>query len=191
MPRLKILVITNWYPTKEEPSKAVWVREQTKAAGLFDDVLVLHCVEANRSQQSSWTIEPEADEEIRDGVATYRLRYRRFAVPLSSYFAYLLGVFRAFRYIVNLGFRPDIIHVHVYDAGAPAILIGKLHRIPVVISEHFSSFQRGSLRTIDRLKARTAFRWANAVFPVSQALKSAIEGYGMKARFQVIANEAV
>ena len=70
MPRLKILVITNWYPTKEEPSKAVWVREQTKAAGLFDDVLVLHCVEANRSQQSSWTIEPEADEEIRAGRGT-------------------------------------------------------------------------------------------------------------------------
>ncbi len=41
--RLKILFITNWYPSREEPLKAIWAREQAKAVLLHDDVVVLHC----------------------------------------------------------------------------------------------------------------------------------------------------
>ncbi len=40
--RLKILFITNSYPSNACPIKAVWVREHAKAVQLYDDVLVLH-----------------------------------------------------------------------------------------------------------------------------------------------------
>ena len=38
------------------------------------------------------------------------------------------------------------------------------------------------------IKAWLAFRWADAVLPVSHALQRAIEHYGIRARFHVIPN---
>src|SRR6266852_4900143 len=190
MERLKVLFITNWYPTREEPVKAVWVREHAKAVRLYDDVLVLHCVGSDLNLKRLWRTEQETDERLREGIPTYRVWYRPSPIPKTSYFIYLWSIFRTFQHIVNEGFRPDIIHVHVYDAGGPAVLIGKLNRIPVVVTEHFSSFPRRLLGPLDVVKAWLAFRWAHVVIPVSYALQKAIEHYGIHAHFQVIPNVA-
>src|SRR5262245_22457630 len=139
MERLKVLFLTNWYPTVDEPVKAVWVREHAKAVQIYDDVLLLHCAGPDPTLKQLWRTEQDDDERLREGIPTYRVWYRPPALSRASYAIYLWGVYQAFRRIVHLGFRPDIIHVHVYDAGGPAVLIGKLHRIPVVVSEHFSS----------------------------------------------------
>jgi glycosyltransferase involved in cell wall biosynthesis len=187
---LKVLFITNWYPTKTEPVKAVWVREHAKAVQLYDNVQVLHCVGPDLNLKKLWRAERETDEGLREGIPIYRVWYRPSPIPKASYFIYSWSIFRAFQRIVNEGFRPDIIHVHVYDAGGPAVLIGKLNRIPVVVAEHFSSFLRGILGRLDVVKAWLAFRWANRVLPVSYALQKAIERYGIHAHFQVIPNVA-
>jgi glycosyltransferase involved in cell wall biosynthesis len=100
------------------------------------------------------------------------------------------SIVRAFRHIAKEGFRANIINVHVYDAGGPALAIAKLQGIPIVVSEHFSSFPRKLLGPLDVCKAWLAFRWADAVLPVSHALQKAIEDYGIHARFQVIPNVA-
>jgi glycosyltransferase involved in cell wall biosynthesis len=188
MGRLKVLVITNWYPTQESPAKAVWVREHAKAAGTFAEVRVLHCAGPDRTLKPLWKAEPETDETLREGIRTYRLWYRQPPLPLVSYLMYSWAIFRAFLQIVDQGFRPDVIHVQVYDAAGPALLIGKLNRIPVVVSEHFSSFPRKLLGRLDIFKAWLAFRWADAVLPVSRTLQRAIEDYGIRAHFQVIPN---
>ena len=190
MDRLKVLVVTNWYPTKQHPARAVWVREFAKAAAIYDDVRVLHCAGPDRSLTTSWRIEQETEEELRDSVPAYRLWYRPGRIRQFTYLIYVRRMLGAFRHIVQEGFRPDIIHVHVYDAGGPAVLIGRLNHIPVVVSEHFSSFPRRSLGRLDIFKAWLAFRGANLVLPVSQALQKAIEDYGIHARFQVIPNTA-
>jgi glycosyltransferase involved in cell wall biosynthesis len=188
MERLKVLFLTNWYPTKEEPVKAVWVREHAKAVRFYDDVLVLHCVGSDLNLKRLWRTEQETNERLKEGIPTYRVWYRPSPVPKTSYFIYLWSIFRAFQHIGNEGFRPDIIHVHIYDAGGPAVFIGKLNRIPVVVTEHFSSFPRRLLGPLDVGKAWLAFRWANRVLPVSSALQKAIEHYGIRAHFQVIPN---
>ena len=190
MDRLKVLVVTNWYPTKQHPARAVWVRELAKAAAIYDDVLVLHCAGPAPDLTTSWRIEQETDEGLREGIPVFRVWYRPPRIRKISYLIYLRSMLRAFRHLVHEGFRPDIIHVHVYDAGGPAVLFGRFNHIPVVISEHFSSFLRKSLGRLDIFKAWLAFRGANLVLPVSLALQRAIEEYGIRARFQVIPNTA-
>jgi glycosyltransferase involved in cell wall biosynthesis len=86
------------------------------------------------------------------------------------------------------GFRPDVIHAHVYEAGLPAVLIGRLHKIPVVVSEHYTGFPRKLLSRREVRKAKLAFRLAKNVLPVSHSLQRGIEAYGIRARFQVIPN---
>ena len=190
MRRLKVLFVTNWYPTDEYPTNAIWVREHAKAVRLYDDVRVLHCAGSDPDLKKLWIVQPETNESLLEGIPTYRLWYRPSPIPKTSYFIYVWSLLRTFQEIVKEGFRPDIIHVHVYDAGGPAILIGRLKRIPVVVSEHFSSFPRRLLGPLDVAKAWLAFRWASVVLPVSYSLQEAIEQYGIHAHFQVIPNVA-
>jgi len=132
----------------------------------------------------------ETDDTVTEGIPTYRVRYRSFRIPAGSYLAYVWSTVRAFRCLADHGFRPDLLHVHVYDAGGPAVLIGRLNRIPVVVTEHFSSFSRRLLGRLDVWKAWVAFRWADRVLPVSRALQHAIEDYGIHGDFLVIPNVA-
>ncbi|HEV3113162.1 MAG TPA: glycosyltransferase [Candidatus Binataceae bacterium] len=190
MKRLKVLFVTNWYPTQKEPAKAIWVREQAKAAELYNDVVVLHCAGFDTSLSGLWRIEKESDANLGEGIPTWRMWYRPSFIPATSYPIYFWSVLRGCRYIGRQGFRPDLIHVHIYDAGAPAVAFGKLKGIPVVVSEHFSSFPRRTLGRLDLCKAWLAFRWADVVIPASHFLQEAIEHYGFRARFEVIPNVA-
>jgi len=97
-------------------------------------------------------------------------------------------MFRAFRKLVKEGFRPDVIHAHVYSAGFLAVLIGKRYGLPVIITEHFTGFPRGVIRGLENLKAKFAFERADLVCPVSESLRRSIESYGIRARFQVVPN---
>ncbi|HZR84537.1 MAG TPA: glycosyltransferase [Candidatus Binatia bacterium] len=188
MGRGKVLFVTNWYPTNEQPLRAPWVREHARAVRLYDDVAVLHCGEAGSELGRPYQMELRVDEAPEGRIPTYRVSYRSSAIPGVSYLTYVSVLWRAYRRVVEDGFRPDVIHAHVYDSGVPALLIGRWHGLPVLISEHFSSFPRKSLGRIDVLKAWLAFRWADRVLPVSHALQRAIEDYGIRARFHVIPN---
>ena len=67
-----------------------------------------------------------------------------FRIPdmiVSDLFCYW-STFAAFRKLRKEGWKPDIIHAHVFTAGVPAVLIGRLYRIPVVITEHSTAFPR-------------------------------------------------
>jgi glycosyltransferase involved in cell wall biosynthesis len=188
MSRLKVLFITTWYPTKEHPIGGVFVREHAKAAGLYTDVAVLHHLGTKRHLKALWRMEEESDCSLTEGIPIYRVWSRHLPIPVSSYLIYIWSVLRGFRYIVSKGFRPDIINAHIYEAGVPSVLIGKLFRIPVVITEHSTEFPRKLLKGIDTQKARFAFARADMVLPVSKALQRAIEEYGIMARFQVVPN---
>ncbi|MFC1965907.1 glycosyltransferase [Chloroflexota bacterium] len=101
---------------------------------------------------------------------------------------YYWGIFTAFRRLVKEGWKPDIIHAHVFLAGVPAIILGKLYRIPVIITERYSIFPLRELSLSYRVKARFAMRRAQMILPVSNALKEAIEAYDVDNKFQVVPN---
>ena len=182
--RLKILHIARWYPSKKNPVAGVFVREHVKATALYNDVVVLYSEGIDRKIHGFYKI----DDNLEDGIRTLRLRHRKSPIPKTSYFIYLWSMFAAFRKLLREGWRPDVIHAHVYSAGVAAVLIGKRYRIPVVITEHFTGFPRRLVRGFEKLKAKFAFERAEMVCPVSENLKRHIEAYGIRARFHVIPN---
>jgi glycosyltransferase involved in cell wall biosynthesis len=131
-------------------------------------------------------IENLADSELRRSSIWSRLS----AVPVAiiNDLLYCWSVFGSFRTLVKRGWRPDIIHAHVYTAGAPGVILGKLYGIPVVITEHWDVFLDHNLNSFERLKARFAMNKAKTILPVSLALKMAMEAYGIISRFRVIPN---
>lgn len=182
--RLKILHIAEWYPSKKNPVAGIFVREHVKATALYNDVAVI----CNEGVETNIRGLYQIEDNIEDGIRTLRVQYKKSPIPKTTYLIYLWAVFRAFRKLLKDGFRPDIIHAHVYEAGVPAVLIGKLYGLPVIITEHFSGFPRGLVRGIQKLKAKFAFEQADLVCPVSEDLKRHIEFYGIRARFHVVPN---
>lgn len=184
MARLKVLFIAGWYPSKKNPVAGVFVKEHAKAASLYNDIIVLYSEGVDRSVKGMYNLQ----DDVEDGLRTLRLRYRRSPIPKTSYLIYLWSMFAAFRRLVQEGWRPDVIHAHIYSAGVPAVLIGKRYRIPVVVTEHFTGFPRGVVRGLEKMKAKFAFEWGDLVCPVSEDLKRHIESYGIRARFRVVPN---
>ena len=182
--RLKILHIAGWYPSRKNPVAGVFVREHVKATMLYNDVVVLYSEGVDPSIREFYKI----DDGLENGIRTLRLSYRKSPIPKTTYFIYLWGIFAAFRKLLREGWKPDVIHAHVYTAGFIAVLIGKLHGIPVMVTEHSSGFPRGLIKGIKRWRAKFAFEKADLVCPVSEDLKNHIERLGIKAHFQVIPN---
>ncbi len=84
--------------------------------------------------------------------------------------------------------RPDILHVHVFQIGPGAVLLSRMLRIPLVVSEHWSALSLGRLSRFARMQARFVFRHAAAVLPVSQSLAGAIEDLVPGTSCRVVSN---
>ena len=183
--RLKNLFLPAWYPTKENQAAGVFVREHAQAVALYNDVTVLYDEGAGEDLKGLCNI---VSDKTEDGIRTIRIRHKKSPIPKTSYFIYLWSMFKAFRKLMREGWRPDIIHAHVYSAGVPAVILGKIYKMPVVITEHWTGFPRHILGKFEIFKARFAMNGAKILLPVSQDLKKAIESYGIKNRFQIVPN---
>ena len=194
---MKALFLTDWYPTRDRIYNGIFVREHAKAVRTAGaEVTVLHIPGGSGKGRGLWAMEEEGDPELTEGIATYHLRHRavRFPGPFRristaiSYPLYIWSVVRACRRLRASGYRPDVIHAHVFSAGVPAVVVGKLTHTPVVITEHYTAFPRRTLSRASVRMARYAFRNAARVMPVCLFLQRAIEAYGVRARFQIVPN---
>jgi glycosyltransferase involved in cell wall biosynthesis len=186
--RLKILFITPWYPIAGRPD-GIFVQELARAVQRKNEVAVLHHVGKDSTLRHIWRMAHDEAESAAFGFPVYRFWYRESPVPNSSFFLFgLWSLWGALRQLIQAGYRPDILHVHEYPFAALALVLRHLYGIPVVISEHSSSFPKQSLTLWQYRLARFAFRHADRVLPVSQPLQRAIENYGLTGRFEVVPN---
>ena len=179
--RLNVLILPAWYPTEHDPVAGVFVRDQARAVAARHQVAVLFG-DCNDHRGFSLT------DRVEDGLRTIRVHWRRppaqMLNPLFQIAACAAGLLR----LRATGFRPDVIHAHVFSAGLAAVVLGRLTGVPVVVSEHYSGFALGSVVGNGRRVARFTFRLADLVCPVSQDLLSRIEGGGLRGRFRVMPN---
>ncbi len=165
------------------------MREHAKAVRAAGHrVVVLHL--AGPSPEPSptlWAME-ELDASLTEGIGAYHVSHRRIRVRGASYPLYLRAAMGAYRRLGDTGFRPDVIHAHVYGAGVPAAIIAARNRIPLVVAEHFSGVAQRSLTRVEVRKARYAYTHAARVLPVSRFLEEAIKSYGIDVPFEVVPN---
>jgi glycosyltransferase involved in cell wall biosynthesis len=194
---MRALFLTDWYPTSDRIYNGVFVREHAKAvraAGV--EVAVLHVPSGPTTGGGLWTLDEERDPGLTEGLLTYHLRHGsvRLGGPLRrvgtalTYPIYIWAVVRACRRLRKSGFRPDVIHAHVFSAGVPAVVVGMLTHTPVVVTEHYTAYPRRTLSRASVWMARFALGRAARVLPVCLFLQRAIEAYGIKARFEIVPN---
>jgi glycosyltransferase involved in cell wall biosynthesis len=181
---MRVLVVPKWYPSPARPVFGIFCREHARALARTHDVVVL----ASDAVQSPGFAAFELTEAVEDGLRTLRVRYRRPVFRPAGMAFQIVGMLSALRRLRHDGWRPEIVHAHVYSAGLPALILGRLTGANVVISEHYTGFQRGLITGYDLFTARVAFRCADLVAPVSRDLARHVQAVEPRARVRVIEN---
>lgn len=179
---MKVLFLTASYPSPDGPAVGIFVKEHARAAARQADVAVVHL---ERADVRRVRVVREPDE-----FPLWRATYPRHPAPLS-YAGNLAAAVAALRRVRLAGFSPDVLHAHFFLAGAPAVVLGRMLRKPVVLTEHWSVFLADDptqLSQVVRRTAKFAFEHADLVLPVSEALRNGIVAHGVDARFRVVPN---
>lgn len=184
MSRRRVLVVPKWYPWPERPVFAIFCREHARALATRHDVTVLASLATPRPDFRLFSL----SDEVEEGVRTLRVRYRRPRFRPAAMACQLAGMLTALWRLRREGWRPDVVHAHVYSAALPALLLGLLSRAPVVVTEHYTGFERGLVTGYDRALARFAFERADLVAPVSEALAGHLRELAPGARIRVHPN---
>ena len=164
---MHILVIPPWYPTEENPVKGSFFAEQARALADYGHTVTVVPMypDAERGARN---------EEKRDANLTeYAIHYHRLPFHLTY-----VRILRAFREILGSrlrGDRPDIIHVHSFRPIRYARALKALYRIPFVVTEHVSWFQRGMIGEKQLRSISADYARADAVIAVSTGLKDQIQ----------------
>lgn len=176
--------MTTSYPTSEEPVGGVFVREHVLAAAPYCDIAVIHLDRRAGVRRHRATTARE------QGIDVVRVAYPRSPAAFS-YAEHLAAASAGLRSLRGQGFRPDVIHAHFFLAAAPAIVLGRVLRRPVVATEHWSVFLPEDpfrLPPLALWSARAALARAAIVLPVSDALRLGMEAHGIRARYCVVPN---
>jgi glycosyltransferase involved in cell wall biosynthesis len=180
---LNVLVFPAWYPSPENPAAVSFLREHVRAVGLRHNVLVF----VGSREPSEVSPSVLVERTVEDGVPVLRMKYRRSPVPKTTWFRYGCGIISAYRSILRGGFRPDLIHAHFYSAALPAVFLGRLFGVPVLLTEHSASFLVG-LGWLTHLEAKLALARVRLVIAVSSSLREQMESRGVRGEFRVIPN---
>ena len=181
---MRILVVPKWYPWPEKPVFGLFCREHAQALARRHEVVVLASLATPAPAFSAY----ELSDEFEHGIRTLRVRYRRPLLRPAAMGFQLVGMLHALWRLRREGFRPDVVHAHVYQAAPPALVLGRLARAVVVISEHYTGFARGLVSGYDRALARLSFRQADLVAPVSRDLAERLRSLAPRARIEAVPN---
>ncbi|MCB0182747.1 MAG: glycosyltransferase [Caldilineaceae bacterium] len=185
--RHNILFVTPWYPTSDRPYWGIFVREHALAVAQHHHVTVLHIVGQADELANTYELRQEADQEITQGLPTYVLHHRR-TLPKTDRLVRNWSLWRALTTLIKEGDPPDLIHAHIHRVALVAMMVGKLYKIPVVVSAQHSAFPLKTLTRFELLEAKFALNRADIVLPVSRALQRAMEQYGIRNHFEIIPN---
>ena len=180
----RVLIVPEWHPWPEAPVEGSWIREQARAAGLYNDVAIVTTRPGEARARPRFSI----GEDVEEGVRTVRVRYSSHVVPKVSFLLRIRALSLAMARLAEGGFEPDLIHARVFSAGYPAGFLARRAGVPLVISEHYTGFPRGALSAWDRLVARAAFRRAALVCPDSADLGRHLARLEPKARIRPMPN---
>ena len=184
---MKVLFFTLWYPQKDKPVLGTFVRELARAASLYDDIEVLHGYSVSGISRL-YMISEKREGDIR----VICVKYKRF--PVVWYLVYLFSMIQVFRK-VKKDFTPDVIHAHIYKASFIAVILGKLYRIPIVVTEHaeiVDIYRPGIFQKIKNslsvVLARFALNNCDLLILVSKSLQERLESIGIKNKVKIVPN---
>jgi glycosyltransferase involved in cell wall biosynthesis len=185
--RRKILMITKWYPNREDPQLGVFIQKHAEAISIHDDIQVLYLHSTDELNITECVI--SGNSKLKE-IIVY---YRKGSGKIFNAFYYLLALKKGFKEIRKNNFRPEIYHAYILTRpGIIAWLLSFFQKKPYLISEQWSGFITGKYlkeRRIKKFITRYIVKNASAVTSVSHFLKNRMNESGLKNNtFKIIPN---
>lgn len=181
---MHILILPSGYPTKEEPLRSIFFKEQAlalkdgghKVGVIYSETRRITNINYKNLKRNHFQITFN-DEE---GVNTVRLHgwnilMMRNFLGVNLWVKQTLSLYE--KYVKIYG-KPDIIHVHCgLYGGLAAKVIKDKYSIPYVITEHSSTILNNSLNDYNKQVLTVAYNSANKLISVGEKLKSSMKNY--------------
>lgn len=189
---MKILFISSWYPTKNNPNFGIFVKEHAHSIKLSGHDIVVVALILNKTNHPFQIKHSEFNDN--HGVRTFILEINSALkdwIYYNEYLQYLL-VKKTVDRLIHSGFKPDIIHSNVvYPTGIFGSRLSKKWRIPHIITEHWSRVENAIKLPFLSTKIISAYMNSNRILPVSCFLKNKISALIPKlenSKFDTIGN---
>ena len=193
--KMKVLYLPRWYPSKFDPMPGLFIERHARSVSPHADVTVLYVHPEEKKKDGAYTMVYEADDEI----AQLKVYYRASPsssnpfVKIRNAWRFLRANSKGFRYLKEKHSRPDLLHVNVLTRlGVLAWIYKKLTGTPYVITEHWTRYlpmtdtYTGWVR---KMVTKIVVRNADAVLPVTDNLRRAMESWGLtNKRYRIIPN---
>lgn len=192
---MKILFLPRWFPIPSDPLWGLFVLNHARAVSTQHEVMVLYTektVDPQLAGRSPFFAELEGIPVCYNFYTPVKgLVGSRFLTTLKMLLVWLRG----WRFVVKQFGTPDLLHVHILTRlGFFAWLVKLRYRIPYVITEHWSRYLPKNLFYHGRLRkwiTGIVVRDAGAVMPVTQNLRDAMTGFGLKNPHYLVVPNAV
>lgn len=178
---MKVLVISYMYPNMRRPNSGIFIQERLENLSQLCEVKLINpCPWIPPIGSLKKLIMPNIQKE--NSIEIYRPKY----LPLPGrIFNFIKGIW-CFIFIKNevkelyKKFNFDIIHAHrVFPEGVAAVLLGGVHKKPVVITLHGSDINYWAKSYFIRKMIIFSLDKADKIIAVSKALKSQILEMGI------------
>ena len=177
----QILFLSSWFPSRKNAFNGDFVERHAKAVALKHTVTVVYI----ESLQGINQIEREVEE-------LENLKIIRVYFPKKSRIQNQLTKFRLYVKEVKKLTKIDLIHVNVtYPVGLIALYFKIKHKIPYVITEHWTGYLPSDPSEISFLRmllTKQIIENASFLLPVSENLGYAMRDLGLKSKAIVIRN---
>jgi glycosyltransferase involved in cell wall biosynthesis len=185
---MHILLLTSGYPSAWSPNQGIFFRDQAEslARGGQNQVGVIAVVPVSaaavlKKKRGSFGLERSENNGVRTLIRTFpniprlhRYRMKKSCRLASKIIADYIGEFG----------KPDVIHLHGYQAGLQAVEAKKKHGIPCVVTEHSNQFIDDTVPKGLEPFCREIFTQANEAIAVSEAFAEVMtKRYGRKFRY--------
>ena len=183
---MKLLIITNLFPNKQEPNRAVFNKQQFEALSKLCELKVVAPLPFFQCSK-----EQVPDVEVIDGIEVYHPRY--LVIPkilrCTYGFFYYFGIKEVLKRIRKKFDFDVVLATWGYPDAFGAALVSKFLQKPLVVKVHGSDVNISSQYFLRRLMMKYAFNYANKVIAVSSTLKEKIIAMGINGdKIEVIGN---
>jgi len=187
-----ILFLASWYPNTESPQAGNFIQQHARAISEYANIAVIHVVAITNLPKTKITT--EWNNGIYEVIVYYKKSNTTF--PILTLYNKAKKQKEAYNTAYQIALKEfkqfNLVHLNVvYPAGLFALHLKATHRIPFIITEHWTAFQKttqNSFSVIEKYFIKKITCQAKIICPVSNDLKNALIDFGIKNKFRVIPN---
>jgi glycosyltransferase involved in cell wall biosynthesis len=189
----KILFVSGWYPTDEDPSYGIFVKRHAQAAALNNKVSVLYVHTVSLAESNIIHIKTAEENNLFEIKISINKKQFVFGISaLQKVYYFIWAIVAGYFAIKKHSGKPDLVHANIlYEGGRQALLLKFLFGIPFVCTEHWTGYhpQDGSYKGFFRkMISKLVARNAKLILPVTRNLADAMRSHGLNGKYEVVPN---